>query len=93
MLPEYWESPKVSSSGPFTKTCDVTRSDRTATTARGPLMTTEQVAGYLGVPRSTLYAWKYRGNGPPAIRVGRYLRYRSVDVEHWLDKRTDKGTS
>jgi excisionase family DNA binding protein len=52
------------------------------------LLTTEDLATYLGVPRSTLYGWKYRGDGPPAIRVGRHLRYRSSEVQRWLDGQT-----
>jgi hypothetical protein len=35
---------------------------------------------------STLYAWKYRGEGPPAIKVGRELLYRESDVIAWLDR-------
>lgn len=56
------------------------------------LLTTEELASYLGVPRSTLYAWKYRGDGPPAIRVGRHLRYRSPEVERWLDAQTQTAS-
>lgn len=52
---------------------------------KGALWTTEQLAGYLGVPVATVYAWRTRGEGPPAIRVGRYLRFRSEDVAAWLD--------
>ena len=52
------------------------------------LLTTDQLAAYLGVPRSTLYTWRYRGGGPSAIRVGRHLRYRSSEVERWLDLQT-----
>jgi excisionase family DNA binding protein len=57
-------------------------------TAVPPLMTAEDVARYLGVPVATLYAWKYEGKGPRAMRVGRYLRYRPADVETWLDGQT-----
>jgi excisionase family DNA binding protein len=55
------------------------------------LLTVKELATYLGVPRSTLYGWKYRGDGPPAIRVGRLLRYRSYEVERWLDAQTRNG--
>jgi excisionase family DNA binding protein len=50
-----------------------------------PLMTTMEVAEYLAVPVATLWAWRYRGEGPRAVKVGRHLRYRAEDVEHWLD--------
>jgi hypothetical protein len=49
-----------------------------------PLMTTEDLADYLQKPIATLIAWRVRGQGPPAIRVGRGLRYRPADVEEWL---------
>lgn len=51
-----------------------------------PLLTPTDLAEYLGVPLKTLYQWRYRGVGPPAVRVGRYLRYRRADVEVWLEK-------
>jgi excisionase family DNA binding protein len=50
-----------------------------------PLLTTEQLASYLQKPVPTLYAWRHRGEGPPAISVGRGLRYRREDVEAWLE--------
>ena len=49
------------------------------------LLTAAEVATYLGVPVATLYAWRHRNEGPPGLRVGRFLRYRSADVERWLD--------
>ncbi len=53
------------------------------------LITAEELAAYLSVPKNTLYAWRYHGEGPPAIRVGRYLRYRMTEVEGWLDLKSD----
>jgi excisionase family DNA binding protein len=44
-----------------------------------------KLASYLGVPVATLYSWRYMGNGPRSIKVGRHLRYRAADVERWLD--------
>jgi len=55
------------------------------------LLRPEEVAGYLGVPVPTLYAWRSRGDGPAALKVGRHLRYRRRDVERWLEER--KGVS
>jgi excisionase family DNA binding protein len=48
------------------------------------LLTAEEVARLLRVPKATLYAWRYQSKGPPAVRVGRHLRYRPGDVEEWL---------
>lgn len=49
-----------------------------------PLLTTQELAAYLAVPIATLYAWRWRGEGPPGFRVGRYLRYRLCDVDAWM---------
>jgi predicted DNA-binding transcriptional regulator AlpA len=56
---------------------------------RRALGTTPEVAAHLQVPVKTLYAWKGRQVGPPAVRVGKHLRYRWSDVEAWLDQQTD----
>ena len=53
------------------------------------LLTVQEVASFLRVPIRTLYGWRYHGEGPPAIRIGRYLRYRWTDVEEWLAKRSE----
>ena len=58
--------------------------EKPTTTTRSPLLTTAELAAYLGVPRATLYAWSYRSEGPPTIKVGRHLRYRESDIEAWL---------
>jgi len=62
------------------------RSDGSATQPE-PLLTPAELAGYLGVPIKTLYTWRYRHEGPPALRIGRHLRYRRDDVEDWLHDR------
>lgn len=53
---------------------------------RRPLASVAEVSVYLRVPVSTIYQWRYRGVGPRAVRVGRYLRYRWEDVERWLEQ-------
>jgi excisionase family DNA binding protein len=55
-----------------------------------PLLTPAELAKFLGVPIGTLYGWKYRRVGPPALRIGRHLRYRSQDVEAWLKHRQEE---
>src|SRR6266851_5180248 len=50
------------------------------------LFSAEEVAGYLGVPVKTLFQWRYKGVGPRGLRVGRHVRYRSNDVEAWLQR-------
>ena len=43
----------------------------------------EEVSVYLGVPVKTLYQWKWRSEGPPVRKVGRYLRYDPATVKNW----------
>lgn len=46
------------------------------------------VAEYLGVPQTTLKAWRRRRQGPPYIQVNskQLVRYRLRDVDQWLDE-------
>lgn len=54
------------------------------------LMTIDDLAAYLQVPKATVYAWRSRRNGPPAMTVGgRALRYRRADVDAWLAQQAD----
>ncbi|MGH8907274.1 MAG: helix-turn-helix transcriptional regulator [Egibacteraceae bacterium] len=53
------------------------------------LLTVQQVAAWLKVPVATIYQWRYRGEGPRGIRVGRYVRYRRADVDAFLNERMD----
>jgi excisionase family DNA binding protein len=48
------------------------------------LLTVDQVAEMLQVPKATLYGWRYHHQGPPGIKVGRYVRYRRQAVDKWL---------
>jgi excisionase family DNA binding protein len=50
------------------------------------LLTVEELAEHLSVPVKTIYAWRYRSVGPPALKVGRHLRYRRGEVDAWLDQ-------
>jgi excisionase family DNA binding protein len=49
-----------------------------------------ELARYLAVPVKTLYSWRYRKQGPRALRVGRHLRYRWSDVQQWIDQQIDQ---
>jgi excisionase family DNA binding protein len=51
------------------------------------LLSPTALAALLEVPRSTVYEWNYKGTGPPAIRVGKHVRYRETDIERWLLER------
>lgn len=53
-------------------------------TSRDDLLTVVETSDRLRKPVNTLYAWRHRGYGPPAIKVGRTLLYRRGDVDDWL---------
>ncbi len=55
-----------------------------------PLLGVDDVSGILGIPKATLYRWHSMSNagdrvGPPAFRVGRYLRYSLKDLARYID--------
>ena len=51
-----------------------------------PIMTIDEAADYLAIPKATLYTWRTRrvGYGPRALKVGGCLRYRRSDLEAWI---------
>ncbi|MEO5666234.1 MAG: helix-turn-helix domain-containing protein [Nocardioides sp.] len=44
------------------------------------------LAAHLGVPKSTIYGWRTTNHGPPAIKVGKHLRWRPASVIDWAAK-------
>jgi excisionase family DNA binding protein len=56
--------------------------------ASANLWSIEDVAEYLSVPVGTVYSRRKRRQGPKAYRVGRHLRFRSTDVEAWLEEQS-----
>lgn len=50
-----------------------------------PVLTTSELAEYLGVHVQAIYDLRADGRGPSGIRVGREIRYRVSDVICWLD--------
>jgi predicted DNA-binding transcriptional regulator AlpA len=57
----------------------------TTTTTDDPerLWSVEEVAHYLGKSVHSLYKWRVGGIGPPAMKIGRHLRYDPADVRRW----------
>ena len=49
------------------------------------IVSADEVARRLDVPKSTLYGWRYKGVGPRSYRVGKHLLYRWTEVLAWLD--------
>lgn len=42
------------------------------------------LAEEVGVPLTTVYAWRHQGAGPVAHKIGRHVRYARADVDAWL---------
>jgi len=53
------------------------------------VLTIEELAAYLKIPRSTLYKLVREGR-IPSQKVGRHWRFRKETIDGWLDK-TDVG--
>ena len=56
------------------------------------LMSAQELADYLDVPLKTIYAWRYRRQGPRGFRVGRHVRFRLSDVHHWVAAQLEKDS-
>ena len=52
-----------------------------------PLLTADQVAALLAVPRSSVYDYARRRHQPlPAITIGRHKRFLRADIERWATR-------
>lgn len=65
--------------------------DMTGTTTRSEaahrtLLSIDEVADWLGVSVKTVYSMRDRNQAPPAIKVGRRLRWDAEDIQQWLDE-------
>jgi len=54
------------------------------------LLSPTELADYLGVPVKTVYNWRTEKKGPRGVRIGRHLRFRTTDVEAWLEQNADE---
>jgi predicted DNA-binding transcriptional regulator AlpA len=58
----------------------------------GPeLLTIRELASRLTVSVGCIRAWRLRGEGPPAIRVGTALRWDAREVAAWIDANRESG--
>lgn len=51
----------------------------------GGLMDVGKVSIYLGIPKSTIYAYSMRSK-IPHLHVGKLLRFRKSDIDTWLSE-------
>lgn len=57
------------------------------------LLTVPELAELLQVPTKTIYTWRYKGEGPAGVTVGRHLRFRAEDVAVWLDAQVGSSSA
>lgn len=57
------------------------------------LLDEEKAAEILAVKTKTLQAWRFRGNGPSFVKLGRCVRYRLSDLEGFIARQTRRSTS
>lgn len=55
------------------------------------LLTTRELADYLGVRVQAIYDLRSEGRGPLGTPVGRELRFSPSDIRSWLDGRHETG--
>ena len=54
---------------------------------KGRLLRPHELSELLGVPVGTLANWRSARTGPPFVKVGRHVRYRTSDVDEWVAAR------
>jgi excisionase family DNA binding protein len=57
------------------------------------MLRTTEAAGYIGLKKSTLEAWRVRGEGPVFLKLGKAVRYRKEDIDAFLEANLRKSTS
>lgn len=53
-------------------------------------LTVQEVAELLRVSPATVRAWIARGDGPPAMRFGKQIRYRPESVMEWIEQQEEE---
>ncbi|MGI8524355.1 MAG: tyrosine-type recombinase/integrase [Nocardioides sp.] len=66
-----------------------------STHSASSILTIDEAAAYLAIPKATLYTWRTRraGFGPRAVKFGSCLRYRRSDLDAWIADHLECSTS
>lgn len=59
----------------------------------GELLNEHQASNYLDVSVRSLQAWRLRGGGPKYAKLGRSVRYRRTDLDHYVVENLTSSTS
>jgi excisionase family DNA binding protein len=55
-----------------------------------PVMTVDEIAAYLRIPRASVYKLAQKGR-IPGQKVGRHWRFRRETIDQWLSKGSQAG--
>lgn len=56
-------------------------------------LTTEETAARMRISKGALLNMRYRGDGPPAIKLGkRALLFSRAEVDRWLQRRLEQAS-
>jgi excisionase family DNA binding protein len=56
----------------------------------GDVLTIDELAAYLKIPKSTLYKLVREGK-IPSQKIGRHWRFRKVAIDRWLEETNQKA--
>ena len=62
---------------------------RSAGAEHDEILTTDEVAALLKIPKATLYKWVSQGTAPPFYKIGRVNRWKRSAVMAWFDTHLD----
>ncbi|MDM7888313.1 MULTISPECIES: helix-turn-helix transcriptional regulator [Curtobacterium] len=65
--------------------------DASANPQLEPMLTMDELSHYTQTSKSTLYSLRSQGRGPRGVRIGRALRFRTSDVDAWLNMLSDEA--
>jgi excisionase family DNA binding protein len=57
------------------------------------ILTTREAASFLRLGKPTLERFRLTGAGPVYVKLGGAVRYRSTDLDAWLESRLTRSTS
>ena len=60
---------------------------------RTPPLTRQEAADYLTLKKGTLEVWATQGRGPTFLKLGRAVRYRTADLDDFMEKSLHSSTS
>ncbi len=70
----------------------IPNASESSTVYRSGLMSRREAAAYLGVAEQTLAIWKTTGRySLPSVKVGRLVKYRKIDLDAFIERRTNLG--